>query len=431
MKSLPKWAQLELLKSLTPEQKAQKLYDWTGWIARDNQLPPDGEWIHWLLLAGRGFGKTRTGAETVRDWIRQGYRYVNLIGATANDVRSIMVEGESGILAICPKDERPVFKAHISKLVWPNGAETLLFSAEEPERLRGKQSDKGWADEICSWKYKESWDQFKFGLRLGNKPQVVISTTPKPGDLLRSIVNDPSTVITRGSTLDNSDNLAKAFISTIIKKYEGTRLGRQELYAEVLEDVQGALWVRSNFDENRVEYVPELRRIVVSIDPSGARSEDDENADSIGIIVAGLGYNGRGYILADYTCKGSPAMWGRRAVEAYYKYDANIIIAERNFGGAMVEHVIRTTDQNVPYKDVTASRGKSVRAEPIAALYEQNRVSHIAGLDLLEDQLMAFTSNGYLGAGSPDRADSLVWALSELMLEEDPGAIWVALGNKL
>lgn len=384
---------------------------------------PPGDWRVWLILAGRGFGKTRTGAETVRQWVKR-YPLVNLIGATADDARDIMIEGESGILAICPKDERPTYVANKAQLQWPNGAKSLVFTADSPERLRGKQHMKLWADELCAWRYQESWDQAMFGLRLGDAPQAIVTTTPKPTLLLRNLTKDPQTFVTRGSTFDNKANLADAFIGQILSKYEGTRLGRQEIYGEVLDDYAGALWSRGNLDRNRVgsgekapREVPTLRRVVVAIDPAATATEE---SDETGIIVAGVGQDGRGYVLEDRSGRYTPEGWAREAIALYKRWSADRIVAEVNNGGDMVEATIRMVDRTVSYKSVRASRGKVIRAEPIAALYEQDKVSHVQrGLTALEDQMCQFSADfdrkaaGY----SPDRVDALVWALTELMVE--------------
>lgn len=377
-------------------------------------------------MAGRGAGKTRAGAEWVREKVKAGCGYIGLIAPTAGDARDVMVEGESGILSVCwalDRDRwggtigRPLYEPSKRRLTWENGAQASLFSAEEPERLRGPQHAALWCDELAAWKYlRETWDMAMFGLRLGDHPQTMITTTPRPVGLLRELVKDPNTVITRGTTFDNARNLAPSFLDALRDKYEGTRLGRQEINAEILEDLPGALWSRAMIDVHRVTVAPDMRRVVVAVDPSGTSGASDEG-DDIGIVVAGLGVDGRGYILADRTCKLSPDGWGRRAVAAYQEFRADRIVAERNFGGAMVEHVIRTIDRRASYKEVTASRGKVARAEPVAALYEQGRVSHVGGLPQLEDQLCQMAPEGYAGEGSPDRADALVWALSELMIK--------------
>lgn len=389
------------------------LYDWEL-SARPEQLAPIGNWRTWLILAGRGFGKTRTGAEWVREQIKN-YPLVNLIGSTANDARDIMIEGESGILAICPQNERPEYKASKRQLSWPNGAKSLIFTADEPERLRGKQHMKLWADELAAWRYRESWDQALLGLRLGDNPQAVVTTTPRPTSIIKELVKDKSTHITRGSTYDNKANLAPAFLAQIIKKYEGTRLGRQELNAEILEDNPNALWQRDRIDKLRVEELPPdgIRRVIVGVDPSVTSAK---TSDETGIVVVALGEDGHGYVLDDLSLIASPDSWARVAVKAYHQHGADRMVAEVNNGGDLVEALIRTVDRNVAYKKVHASRGKAKRAEPIAALYEQGKVHHVGSFARLEDQMCAYDP-GELDGDSPDRMDALVWALSELMLK--------------
>jgi phage terminase large subunit-like protein len=390
------------------------LWDWEFW-ARPNQLIPPDDWYIWLILAGRGFGKTRTGAESVRKWVKN-FPLVNLIGATADDARDIMIEGESGILRACPDSERPEYKKTERKLLWPNGAKTLIFTADEPDRLRGKQHMKLWADEVASWRYPdEAWGQAMLGLRLGDEPQGVITTTPKPIKLIKELIADPRVHVTRGTTYENRANLAKDFYGKIITRYEGTRLGRQELNAEVLEDIQGALWQRSKLDELRVKQHPELFRIVVSVDPEASNSEDSAET---GIIVSGIArVNGQvqGYVLDDLSIKGSPNEWATAAVTGYYKFKADLIVAEVNQGGDMVEATIHVADPNVPVKKIHASRGKVIRAEPVSALYEKARVHHVGFFPDLEDQLCEWVP----GNDSPDRLDALVHGLTELMLQEE------------
>lgn len=420
-----------LIAGLSEAHATELLWDWRIW-ARPEQVGPEGPWQTWAYIAGRGAGKTRSGAEWVRERVKAGANRIALIAPTAGDAREVMVEGNSGLLSVCwdgDRDHRgaelgrPVYQPSIRRLTWANGAIATTFSAEEPDRLRGPQHDSGWCDEIAAWKYAQAaWDMFQFGLRLGNDPRAVVTTTPRPIPLLRSILADNGTVVTRGATFDNRANLARNYLEKIVSRFEGTRLGRQELYAEMLEDVPGALWTRDMIDAAQTKSAPDMRRIVVAVDPSGTAGASDDG-DSIGIVVAGLGVDGRGYVLADRSCKLSPDGWGKRAVAAYHEFKADRLIAERNFGGAMVAHVIRTVDKNVAYKEVTASRGKTARAEPVAALYEQLRVSHVGSLPELEDQACAMTSSGYMGEGSPDRVDALVWALSELMVERRPGSM--------
>lgn len=398
-----------MIGSLTPEQLNSLLYDWSFW-ARDKQLPPPGDWRYWLILAGRGFGKTRTGAEWVRQQVKK-YTLVNLIGATADDARDIMIEGESGILAICPDHERPDYRPSKRRLEWPNGATSLIFTADEPERLRGKQHMKLWPDEVAAWRYPEAWTQAMLGLRLGNNPQACVTTTPKPTKLIRDLLKHPKTIIVTGTTYENRANLAEDWYNDIISAYEGTRLGRQELLAELLDDVEGALWSRAILDEFRVDRPPmDIRRIVIAIDPAVTAEED---SDETGIVVCGVSATTlHAYVLEDLSLKGKPIDWARVAVDAYRRWRADRIVAEVNNGGDMVEHVIRTADPTVSYKKVHASRGKLTRAEPVASLYEQGRVHHVGVFGRLEDQLCTWVQ----GESSPDRLDALVWAITELML---------------
>jgi phage terminase large subunit-like protein len=422
-----------LLRRLSNDDLAQLEYDWSFW-ARRNQLAPKGDWSAWFICAGRGFGKTRCGAEWVRSMmcgrtpLAMGrVRHMAIVAETSKDARDTMIgagrpPGEgSGLLQIHPPDFKPFYEKNNRRLVWPNGAIASIYNATEPDQLRGPEHEAAWCDEIAKWQYlKETWDNLQMGLRQGRTPQVCITTTPKPLPLLKEILKDEATVRTIGSTYENATNLAPKFLDSVLRKYEGTRVGRQELHAEILDDIPGALWTREMLDKLRVNVkdLPALKRIVVAIDPSGASGEEDEDSsvNMIGIVVAGLSYTGKAYVLADRTCSLSPAGWGRRAVEAYSEFEADRIVAEKNFGGAMVEHVIRTVDKNVPVMMVHAARGKVARAEPVAALYEQKRVFHVGAFADLEDQLCAFRHDGYAGGASPDRADALVWAITELML---------------
>jgi phage terminase large subunit-like protein len=400
----------EALLKLTDAEAAELLYSWEFW-ARPDQLPPKGDWRFWLILAGRGYGKTRVGAEWVRKMVKVS-PYINLLGPTADDARDIMVQGESGILAVCPKAERPIYKKGDRKLIWPNGATSLIFTADEPDRLRGKQHSGIWVDEIAAFRYEEAWDQAKFGLRLGT-PQALLTTTPRPTKQIRDLLTEEGVIVTRGSTYDNRDNLAPSFFKQIIKKYEGTRLGRQELNAEILDDNPNALWQRALIDATRVSVAPEMKRIVVAVDVAVTSTEE---SNYTGIIVIGIGVDNHGYVLADRSILDSPDKWGRAAIDAYHEFEADRVIGEVNNGGDLIEHLLRTIDPNVSYKAVRASRGKTTRAEPIAALYEQKRIHHVGSLPKLEDELCNYDPT--IKDGADDRMDALVWGASELFLEE-------------
>jgi phage terminase large subunit-like protein len=431
----PKEKQDEYIRSLSEYDQLNFLFAWEMW-GRQNQFAPkklpDGmDWNTWLVLAGRGFGKTRTGAEWVRSLacgstpLTGGkHSHIAIIAETAKDARDVMigdgkVGGEgSGLLQVHPKDFMPLYEPSKRRLTWPNGCVASIYNGSEPDQLRGPQHSAAWCDELAKWQYaQESWDQLQFGLRLGNNPQVLVSTTPRPIMLIKDLIKDPFTVITRGSTLENANNLAKQFVETIKRKYEGTRLGRQEIYAEMLDDVPGAMWTREKLDALRIKpnQMPPLRRIVVAIDPAVTSGED---ADETGIIAAGLGYDGHGYILDDQSGILQPNEWATLACRMYASLGADRIVGETNNGGDMIENTIRAVNTNVSYKGVHATRGKAIRAEPISALYEQNRVHHVGGFPVLEDQMCAFTQDfdrktaGY----SPDRLDAMVWALTELML---------------
>jgi predicted phage terminase large subunit-like protein len=406
------------LKSLTKDEALGLLCDWPFW-ARPNQLPPDGDWHTWLVLAGRGFGKTRTGAEWIRARAESGrFTRFAIIGQTAADVRDVMIEGESGLLAISHPAFMPLYEPSKRRLTWPNGAMATTYSGDEPDQLRGPQNDSAWCDELAKWRFgQETWDNMEMGLRIGPRPQVVVTTTPRPIKLIKDLLADRMTVATRGSTYENLVNLAPSFAARIRDKYEGTRLGRQELMAEILDDVPGALWTRLLLDETRTGKPPDLKRIVVAVDPEATST--DGSAET-GIIVAALGIDGHGYILDDLTIRATPNGWASQAVAAYHKHKADRIIGEANQGGEMVESVIRSAAQAaggpVAYKAVHASRGKQARAEPIAALFEQKRVHMVGAYPDLEDQLCSWVP----GETSPDRLDAMVWALTELMLGTGP-----------
>jgi predicted phage terminase large subunit-like protein len=373
------------------------------------------------MLAGRGFGKTRVLSEMCNAWAASGTcRRIALVAATAADARDVMVEGESGILETAPSWCRPAYQTTRRQVVWPNGAIGTTYSAEEPDRLRGPQHDGALCDELASWRDPSAWDMLMFGLRLGKRPRTVIATTPRPTKLLRQLLarEGHDLVVTRGSTFENSANLAPAFFSQIVNRYEGTRLGRQELLAEVLMDVPGALWSLETIDKARRDRAPELRRIVVAIDPAVS---SHEGSDETGIVVAGVDEHGHGWVLEDLSGRYAPHEWARAAIEAYNRHNADRIVAEVNQGGAMVESTMRTIDANVPFTAVHASRGKYVRAEPIAALYEQGRVHHVGNFPQLEDQMTSFVPDiDRTRMGSPDRVDALVWALTDLVVERQP-----------
>ena len=413
---LPEQERQKAIARLSQKEAESLLFDWSFW-ARPNQLPPPGDWLVWLINAGRGFGKTRSAAEFIRAQIMSGkVSYVALVAKTPADARDVMIEGESGLLAISPKHQRPEYEPSKRRLTWPNGAKALIYSSQEPDQLRGPQFDLAWGDEIRTWYYpQETWDNLMFGLRIGEHPRAVITTTPFPIAVIKKLLKSPNVVVTRGTTYENRANLAPSFYSQIITRYEGTRLGRQEIYAELLEDVPGALWQR---DLIKYSTAPQLKRVVVAIDPattSGAES------DETGIVVAGLGVDGRGYVLADYSKRISPDGWAKLAVDAYRKFGADRIIGETNNGGEMIELTLRTVDNTIPYKAVHASRGKQARAEPVAALYEQGKVSHVLPMPDLEDQLCTWTPETN---ESPDRLDALVWALTELFLESNSAGAW-------
>lgn len=429
------------------EERSFLTTHWPFWARPDQLLPQGPDWSTWLILAGRGWGKTRTGAESIRSLVcgptpmaAGSYRRIAIVAETAADARDVLVEGESGIMGIHPKDFRPNYQPSKRRLTWPNGAIATLYNATEPDQLRGPQHDAAWCDELAKWAYaRETWDQLQFGLRLGIMPRSIVTTTPRPIPVLKEILLDESTFTTKGNTLDNEANLARRFIDRIYKKYGGTRLGRQELEAEILDDLPGALWLRSYFDppdgsphRGRVlaKDLPTFKRVVVAVDPSGTKGKED-SGDEVGIVVAGVDEYDHGYVLADRSVKAGPAEWARVAVGAYHEFSADAIIGEVNYGGAMVESTIRTQGANVNFRAVHATRGKVVRAEPVSALYEQGRVHHVIGADIkdkdgiglsaLEDQLCLFSPRGYAGEGSPDRADALVWAFTELMLKGEQG----------
>lgn len=411
----------EALSKMTPEVLANLRYDWKFW-ARPNQMAPEGLWTTWLVLAGRGFGKTRMGAEWVRDLAEKhpGCR-IALVAETAADARDVMIKGDSGLLATDPNLTEDSWSPTNRCLTWPNGSKAWCYNATEPDQLRGPQHHFGWVDELAKFRYaQEIWDQLMFGLRLGEHPQVLVTTTPRPLEIIKKLMADPSTYTTRGSTLDNKDNLAASTVAYLYDRYKNTRLGRQELEGEVLGDIPGALWNREDIDNARrtKQEIPDMERIYVAVDPAAS---SNEGADEHGIIVVGMardedGY-ARGYILEDGSMKGTPEQWGAKVIKLYRKWEADKIIAEKNNGGEMVSHVIKSVDRSAPVKLVHASKGKFVRAEPISSLYEQGRVHHVGdSFDKLEDQMCEFSVDNLRGGsnGSPDRVDALVWGLTEI-----------------
>ncbi|HZP08674.1 DNA-packaging protein [Methyloceanibacter sp.] len=404
-------------------------YDFELW-GREDQLPPEaaqggGAWTTWLMLGGRGAGKTRAGAEWVRrlatarlDGATPPPR-IALVGETLADARSVMVEGVSGLLAVHPPELQPLYEPSKRQVRWPNGTVAHLFSAEDPDSLRGPQFSAAWCDELAKWrKPDEAWAMLQFGLRLGTAPRQVVTTTPRPIKLIKELVADPLVAVTRVTTAANAINLAPSFLESVVGRYRGTRLGRQELDAEILEDRPDALWPRALVEACRVAQAPELRRIVVAVDPPATSGP---HADACGIVAAGLGCDGRAYVLEDATVMGArPLDWARRVILAYRRHEADRIVVEVNQGGDLVETVIRQIDATVPVRAVRGSRGKWLRAEPVAALYEQGRVAHVGAFPGLEDEMCDFGPDGLSGGRSPDRVDALVWALTELLLRERP-----------
>ena len=422
LRELPPDRLKEVLSQLGPKKTEELQHTWEFW-ARPEQIEPEGDWNVWVALAGRGWGKTRAGVEWVRHQIKSGKKRIAAVAPTNSDIRRVMVEGESGFLSVCWKGDKtyrggklgyPIWSPTNRTLTWENGAKVEFYSAEDPERLRGPQFHAAWADEVAAWRNQQDvWDMLQFTLRLGRKPRVMVTTTPKPTKLMRALIASPQSHITRGSTFDNIDNLAKPFLETVKKEYEGTRLGKQELYAEMLEEADGALWTTQILDGCTIEKkdIPELNRIVVSIDPAVTAKTE---SDMTGIIVAGIDVNGIGYVLEDATDRYSPAEWAAKAISLYQSYSADRIVAERNQGGDMVRRTLEAEDETVPIRLVHASRGKMARAEPISALYERGKVKHAKGLDELETQMRTWEPLGSMG--SPDRLDACVWALTDLML---------------
>lgn len=435
------------LAALSDDEAEALLYDWGFW-ARPEQLAPPGDWFVWLLRSGRGFGKTRTGAEWVIGRARAGFRRIALVGQTKADVRDTMIEvGESAIMRISPPQFRPVYEPSKRRLTWPNGAMAIVYSGDEPDQLRGPQHDTAWVDELAKFKYpQESWDNLMFGLRIGARPQVCVTTTPRPIPLIKTLREKPTTVDVQRPTWDNRDNLSAIFLREVIGPYQGTRLGRQEIDGEILDDNPRALWRRGDIEAARVLQHPDLQRVVVAVDPSATAG-----GDAAGIVVAGVARDPVSkllhfYVLEDCTLQGSPLTWARAAIAAYHRHRADRMVAEVNNGGEMVETTIRSVEEQVAregasfdyapsgrsaqdaarsggrgrvaYRTVHATRGKAVRAEPVAAVYEQGRGHHVGMFAQLEDEMCQWEP----GDASPNRMDALVWAATELVLGEIGGA---------
>lgn len=401
------------------------LKDWPT-FAHEHQLPPGGDWAVWLMMGGRGAGKTRAGAEWIRaralghGWTGEAgpAGRIALVGETYQDVREVMIEGVSGILSVHPKAERPQWNPSRRRLEWRTGAVAQAFSSEDPEALRGPQFDIAWADELAKWRNgEETFDMLQFGLRLGERPRQLVTTTPRAVPLLKRLIDMPGTTLTRAATRANALFLAPGFLERVVARYAGTRLGRQELDGELIEDRPDALWQRSDLDACRIAAAPDhLVRIVIAIDPPATATK---RSDACGLVVAGLGEDGIAYVLADHSlARARPADWAGRAVALWRHYQADCLVAEVNQGGDMVREVIAAADPAVPVKSVRASRGKYARAEPIALIYEQGRVRHVGAMPALEDEMADFGPGGLTSGRSPDRLDALVWALSELLLSE-------------
>jgi phage terminase large subunit-like protein len=419
--SLSEGQRLALIEGLSARALASLPYLFEVWGRLAHQIPPEGDWVTWVVLGGRGSGKTRTGSEWVRAQVEGATplapglaRRVALLAETWEQAREVMVFGDSGLIACSPRDRVPDFVATRRKLVWPNGAEATLFSAADPESLRGPQFDCAWSDELAKWRRADAaWDMLQFGLRLGTRPRQIVTTTPRDIALLRTILADPATVATRAATAENSANLAPDFLAKITRRYAGTLLGRQELGGELL-DTSGGLFERRLIEAARVSRAPRLDRIVVAVDPPAS---DGPEADECGIVVVGRAGDAF-YVLDDCSIAGaSPTRWAAAAVQALRAHDAARIVAEVNQGGSMVTSVLQTVDPFVPVRAERARDGKRARAEPVAALYEQGRVRHVGHFPALEDQLVAFGRDGR----SPDRVDALVWAIADLVRDAGHG----------
>lgn len=421
MASLRKYDLHGIIEGFCDEEIAILEHEWLIW-ARQEQLPPNGDWTTWLLMGGRGSGKTRAGAEWVRALATGAMNTpptspIALVGETMAEARAVMVEGPAGILNIGPVDQRPKFDRSRNLLTWKNGAQAILMSASEPDRFRGPQFAGAWCDEVAKWPNSEAaWDMLQFSLRLGKQPRQMATTTPRPTPLIRRLIKDENTIITRMRTSDNANNLATSFLTHIVSRYKGTFLGRQELEGELIEDLPGALWTRSALEKMRTKNAMDVQRILIGVDPSVS---SNKNSDACGIVVVGKTENGA-LVMADETLKPVPPLrWAQLVVNIYHRFEADAVVAEVNQGGDLVSSLIAQIDPQVPVVQVRATRSKWVRAEPVAALYERGMVLHRFGLQELEDEMCAFGPNGMAEGNSPDRVDALVWALTMLLLNEN------------
>jgi phage terminase large subunit-like protein len=421
-----------LISQLTEEQIQVLLYDWRIW-ARDSQLPPPGDWFVWLALAGRGWGKTWVGSNWIIEQVKDGAKRLMLVAPTAGDVRDLMVDGNSGIQTLSEPNFCPRYEPSKSRLVWPNGAMANLRSADVPDRVRGYNNEVAWAEEMASWRRFDAWDQLKLTVRIGKRPRIIVTTTPKPVPAVVELMKSENCIVTRGSTYENKDNLAPDFFRQIVGQYEGTNLGRQEIYAEILEEQAGALWTRELIEKCRIsiqdyeDRKPELQQIVVGVDPAASTKAET------GIIVAGKARSWddqwHGYVLDDVTVRGTPEQWAKAVVQAYHDYKADLIVAEKNQGGDMVESILRSIDPNLPIKLIHASKGKQARAQPVAALYERGRVHHKGFFAQLESQMTTWVPNET--RESPDRLDSMSYCITELLLGARQETFWEAIAKEI
>lgn len=412
------------LKQLILQERKRRItimdrYDWAK-QSRIAQRVPLGGWRTWLIMAGRGFGKTRTGAETIRQWVKEGScKRIALVGSSLHDVRSVMVEGESGLLAVHSDEERPLFFPSKRLIQWKNGTVAMMFGAENVDQLRGPQFDGAWVDELAKFRRAEDvWTQLQLCMRLGQNPRTIVTTTPRPIKLIRDLMASKEVCVTKGSTFDNADNLAPAYLDQIQNQFLKTRLGAQEIYAEILSETAGALWHRGLIKYEQPDHDEvgnfHLKRIVIAIDPA---TTAHDQSDETGIVAVGVDHQNRGFVLEDLSGRFSPNDWGSRVVNAFYRLKADRVVVENNKGGDLVENVLRSIDSTIPVKSVRATRGKFTRAEPIAALYEQGRIFHVQPFTTLEAQMCDFVPG--MTSKSPDRMDALVWGITELLLESE------------